>query len=54
MTWEKMVITWFLGILAIVIKNPAKQRELCEDLLHARDTITAMYPNGCNPTPPAQ
>jgi hypothetical protein len=47
MSWEKMVITMFLGILQVVIKNPQKKKELCEDLIHARDVITSMYPNGC-------
>lgn len=47
MNWEKTVITLFLGVLTLVIKNPKLKKELCEDLIHARDTITALYPNGC-------
>jgi len=51
MSWEKMVITMFLGILQVIIKNPKLKKELCEDLTHAADTIRGMYPNGCAELP---
>jgi len=41
-----------LGFLRSIIKNPAKKAELCHILINIRDTITYMYPTGCDPVPP--
>jgi hypothetical protein len=45
--WESFVIHALLGVLQVVIKNPAKKAEFCAVLIQVRDTISEMYPDGC-------
>lgn len=42
--WENFIIHAMLGVLQVVIKNPARVVELKSVLLQVRDTITEIYP----------
>ncbi len=43
--FEEMIITWVLGIIKSVVKNPGKAQALRIALLEIRDEITALYPD---------
>jgi hypothetical protein len=49
--WENLVIDFILGVLAEVVKNPAKQATLQAQLLNVAQQIANMY--GYTLSPPS-
>ena len=42
---EQLIIHMILGVIASVVKNPAKKAQLQTALLEIRDAITELYPD---------
>lgn len=48
--FEEMIITWVLGIIKSVVKNPGKAVQLKVALLEIRDEINVLYPDAAPAT----
>lgn len=42
--WEGFILHAAIGILAVVVKNPAKKAALYNQLMHIRDLLNQEFP----------